>query len=94
MNLWGFLLSAIGPLAIRALTVLGFTAVSFAGVNTAFQSLITYSQSAWGGLPAAVLGLASLAGVPIALGLVFGAYGARIALWMAANTTKLIFKGS
>jgi len=94
MNLWTFLFGAVGPLAIRVLTAVGFSAVSFAGVTTAFQGLVSYAQSSWSALPAAVLGLASLAGVPIALGLVFGAASARIALWMAANATRLIFKGS
>jgi hypothetical protein len=92
--LWSFLASAIGPLAIRALLALGFTGISFAGVNTAFQALITYSQSQWLGLPTAVLQLASVAGVPIALGMIFGAGTARITLWVTTNMTKLIFKGT
>jgi hypothetical protein len=87
-------LSAVGPLAIRALVAIGFVSVSFAGVTTAFNGLITYAQFQWSSLPFAVLQLSSLAGVPAALGLIFGAGLARITLWAAANGTKLIFKGA
>lgn len=91
--MWAFLASAIGPLAIRALVAIGFASVTFAGVKTGFDALVSTAQSNWSALPAAVLQLASLAGVPQALGLVLGAMSARIALWSAANGTKLIFKG-
>jgi hypothetical protein len=93
MSLFSFLLAAIGPLAIRALVAVGFAAVSFAGVTTAFNGLVTYAQGQWSGLPVAVLQLASLFSVPQALGMVFGAMAARIGIWAAANGTKLIFKG-
>jgi len=93
-TLFAFLLSAVGPLAIRVLAALGFGAVSFAGVTTAFNALIQYAQTSWGSLPIAVLQIATLCGVPIALGLVFGAASARIGLWAAINGTKLVFRGS
>lgn len=90
--MWAFLAAAVGPLAIRALVAIGFAAVSFAGVTTAFTALTTYAQSQWSALPAGVLQLAGLAGVPGGIGLIFGAMAARIALWMAANGSKLVFK--
>lgn len=83
----------IGPWTIQALLAVGFAGVSFAGVTTAFGGLITYAQSSWSALPSAVLQLASIAGVPQCLGIIFGAGSARIAIWAAANGTKLIFKG-
>lgn len=91
--MWAFLAAAVGPLAVRALVAIGFASVSFAGVSTAFAGLVTYAQSAWGGLPADVLMLASLAQVPAALGLIFGAMTARLGIWASINATKLIFKG-
>jgi hypothetical protein len=93
MSLFSFVLTAIGPWAIRALVAVGFASVSFAGVTTAFGGLVSYAQGQWGGLPAAVLQLATLFAVPQAIGLVFGAMSARIALWAAGNATKLVFKG-
>lgn len=88
-----WIIANIGAWAIQALIVIGFAGVSFAGVTTAFGGLVTYAQSSWSSLPSAVLQLASIAGVPQSLGLIFGAGSARIALWAAANGTKLIFKG-
>ena len=88
-----FVLANIGPWAIKALIALGFAGVSFAGVTTAFTGLISYAQTSWSSLPADVLALASIAGVPQGLGIIFGAASARIGLWAAANGTKLIFKG-
>lgn len=93
VNLYSFLASAIGPLAVRALVALGFASVSFAGVTVAFDALVTHAQTQWSSLPAAVIQLASLAGIPSALGLIFGAGLARITLWSVANGSKLIFKG-
>jgi len=92
-GLANWILSNVGAWGLQALLAIGFAGVSFAGVNTAFQGLVTYAQSAWSSLPVAVLQLASLAGVPIGLGLIFGAGAARITLWLAGNATKLIYKG-
>jgi Protein of unknown function (DUF2523) len=92
-TLFAFLASAVGPLAMRVLVAVGFASVSFAGVSVAADGLLSYAQSSWAGLPAAVLQLASLCGMPTALGIVFGSFSARVGLWAAANGTKLIFKG-
>ncbi len=92
-TLFTFLASAVGPLAIRVLIALGFSAVTFTGVTSAFGALVSYAQSSWSSMPVAVLQLASLAGVPGAIGLVFGAMLARLALWSVVNGSKLIFKG-
>ena len=92
-NLFTWLFAAVGPLVVQALVSIGFAAVSFAGVQTAFTALISYAQSSWTGLPIAVLQLASLAGVPGALGLVFGAMTGRMAVWGLMNGAKLLFKG-
>lgn len=92
-TLAAWILANVGPWAIQALVTVGFVGVSFAGVTTAFAGLVTYAQTAWGGLPLSVIQLASVAGVPACLGIVFGAGSARVALWAAVNGTKLIFKG-
>ena len=88
-----FIFANIGAWAVKALIGVGFAAVSFAGVTAAFAGLISYAQSSWSSLPADVLQLATIAGVPEGLGLIFGAGSARLAIWAAANGTRLIFKG-
>lgn len=92
MTWFSFLLASVGPLAIRVLSVLGMSVVTFTGVTELVQTLITSAQSSWGALPGAVLGLASLAGMPEALGMVLGAMVARTTLWAAMSATKLMFK--
>ena len=93
MPLVAWILSLVGPVAIRALIAIGFTAVSFAGVTTASNALISIAQTAWAGMPLTALQLASLSGIPECLGMVLGAYVARLAVWAAANGSKYIFKG-
>ena len=87
-----WLLSIVGPLAVRVLSVLGLSVVTFTGVSTVVSDLIASAQSSWSALPSAVIGLASLAGVPVALGMVCGAMVARASLWAAASASKLLFK--
>lgn len=94
MTWFAFLLQAVGPLAIRVLSVLGMSVVTFTGVVEAVNQMIASATASWAALPAAVLGLASLAGVPEALGMVFGAVVARATLWAATSATKLMFKSS
>lgn len=93
MPLVAWLLSLVGPFAIRAIVALGFTSVTFAGVTALSDTLITSAQSSWSGLPLVVLQLSSLSGIPEALGLIIAAYTARLAVWAAANGTKYILKG-
>lgn len=93
-SLYAFLAAAVGPLAIRVLTALGFAAVSFAGVQTAFNGLLSSAQSSWSAVSGDVLALASLAGVPEALGLIAGAMSARVGLWVAASSMRLIIPAS
>ncbi|MDP2144407.1 MAG: DUF2523 domain-containing protein [Gallionella sp.] len=87
-----YLLTLIGPLAVRVMISLGFTAVSFAGVVTVFDSLMQIAKDNWSTMPLAVLQLASLSGIPEALGMIFGAYTARVAVWSVMNGTKYLLR--
>ncbi len=87
-----FLFSMVGPLVIRALIALSFTAVVFTGVTDVVNSLVSYAQSSWATLPSTVLALVSLSGIPQVLGMIFGAYTARVAMWAALGATKYVFK--
>jgi len=90
--MWAFLFSAVGPLAIRALTLIGFTAVTFTGVMELVNLLISQAQTSWSSLPAAVIAIGSLAGLPQCLGLIFGAFVARVTLWVGTSASRLLFK--
>lgn len=91
MPLVAWILSLVGPIVIRAVLALGFSAVSFAAVTTICNQLISIAQNNWSLLPVVVLQLASLSGVPQALGMLFAAWVARVSLWAAVNGTKYIF---
>lgn len=87
-----WLIGLVGPIVGRILAYLGIGIATFAGVDLVFGQLQSYAQSNWAGLPSAVLQLASLSYVPQALGLIFGAFNARLTLWIARASTQFIFK--
>lgn len=93
-TLASLLMGLAGPMLLRALTVVGVGTVTFTGVTQALEALITNMQSSWSALPAAMLALASIAGVPQALGIVVGAQVARVALWAASSATKFVLGAS
>jgi hypothetical protein len=90
----GWLIALCGPLVVRAIIALGFTAVTYTGVKAAADALISTAQSNWSGLPVTVMQLASLTGIPEGLGMVFGAMMAVFAAKVAAGFGKYVFKGS
>jgi uncharacterized membrane protein len=90
MTLAAWLVSLVGPLVARAVIALGFTAVSFAGVTVAMNSLVQLAQTSWSAMPSNVLAIASLSGIPECLGMMMSAYAARIAVWAVQNGSKYI----
>lgn len=91
-TLASFLFSAAGPLVIKALLALGIGTLTFTGVTAALQALIQAAQTNWSSIPADVMALASLAGVPQGLGIIAGAFTSRVGMWAAASATKWITK--
>jgi hypothetical protein len=85
-------MAAIGPLVIKALIAIGIGTVTFTGVTVALDSLINMAVTNWAGVMAAVVQLASLAGVPECMGIICGAMSARVAIWVAASATKFVLK--
>ncbi|MBX9935725.1 MAG: DUF2523 domain-containing protein [Burkholderiaceae bacterium] len=89
-TLAAFLMSMIGPLAIRVLTMVGISILTFTGVTESLDFLIQGVKTNYAGLPSDLLGLAGLAGVPQAIGLILGAMSARVAVWTAASATRWV----
>lgn len=94
MNIAAWLMALVGPLVVRAVIALGFTAVTYTGVQAAANALISTAQSNWSGLPVTVMQLVSLSGIPEGLGMVFGAMMAVFAAKVAAGFGRYIFKGT
>ncbi len=91
-TLAGFIIAITGPVVLRIMMVLGLSVITFTGVTDLVQQLIGSAQSSWGALPSQVLGLAALAGVPEALGIICGAFAARATLWAATSAIKIGFQ--
>lgn len=68
-QLAAWLLALIGPLVIKAIIALGFTAIVFTGVTELVNQLIASAQASWSTIPLAVLQLCSLSGIPESLGM-------------------------
>lgn len=92
MTLAAWLVSLVGPLVIRAVIALGFTAVTFTGVVALANQLVESAQNNWSAMPAAVIQLASLSGIPEVLGMVFGAVLAVFSAKAAAGFGRWVFK--
>lgn len=90
MNLAAFIIALIGPVVIRTIVALGFTAVTFTGVSTLSNSLVSYAQSSWSSIPTTVLQLATLSGIPEFLGMVFGALVARVTMAAAVGASRYV----
>jgi hypothetical protein len=91
-TLAAWLLSMVVPLVIRGVVALGFTAVVFVGVETLVSQLVTYAQTYWSSMPANVLALASLSGIPDCLGMIMGAYLAKFAMQASIGASRYVFK--
>lgn len=87
-----FLMGMVGPMVIKALIAVGVGTVTFTGVTATLESLFAMSQSSWGGMLPAVLGLASVAGIPECLGIVTGAMSSRVSIWVAVSATRFVLK--
>ena len=85
-----FLLGMVQPLIARILVVLGLSVVSFTGMGMVMDQVIDYAQSAWQGLPAGILGLAGLAGVGQALGIIMSAILTRVLIWQLSKATRIL----
>lgn len=91
MNIFAWLLSVCGPIAIRVALSLGVSVFTVLGVNEIMTLLITTAQNSWAALPLAALQLVSLSGIPQVLGMTFGAYASRMAIWAASSATKYMY---
>lgn len=92
MSIVAWLLALVGPLVVRGLLALGFTAITYTGVSVAVNALIATAQSTWSAMPAAIIQLAGLSGIPQGLGVVMGTYMALYALRSAAGFKRYVVK--
>lgn len=75
--MYAWLLAAIWPLAKKVLLALGIGFLTYEGVTTLVNVVITNMQTLWGGVTTTFLQFASLMGIPEAMGIMCGAMVAR-----------------
>ncbi|WP_426342800.1 DUF2523 domain-containing protein [Pseudoduganella sp. S-14] len=92
MNIAAWLLTLVGPLVVRIVAALGFTAVAYTGVTVLVNQLVSTAQQNWSSMPLAVLQLCTLSAIPQVLGMIFGAYMARVAMWAATGAARYVLK--
>ena len=91
----GMLLSVVGSVVGRALLALGLSYVSYTGFDTGVSWLLVQIKSNIGSMGADTVSFFAFLWVDKAIGLIFSAYSAALAVKMAGSTkfTKLIRKG-
>jgi hypothetical protein len=90
VNLFLWLISAVGPLAKKVLVALGIGWLSYAGVSTAVNLVRDQILSQWGAIPATTANILALFGFGESLGIVLGALAARAALAAAKKLGALV----
>ncbi len=80
MNFVGILSWMMSSIGAKILVSLGMGFISYGAITVAAQAMIATFSTSWSGLPTAVLSIFSLAGFPQALGVIIGAYLAKLAL--------------
>jgi hypothetical protein len=88
------ILALVGPIVVRAIVALAFTVVTFTGVTALVAGMVTLAQNSWSAMPVAVLQLCTLSGIPEVMGLIFGAYAARVAMWAAVGASRYVVKSA
>lgn len=78
--LFSFLSLAMRPLLVQFMAMVGIGLLTFTGVTTGINTLITNARGAYTGLPNAVLGLAGLAGLGEGFGIITAAILVRVAV--------------
>lgn len=88
-NLWGFLLLASWPLVKKVLISLGIGVLTYGGLTLIGNQIQAQVLTNWGALPVSLVQVASLLGMPQALGIILGGLSARIALVSVGRIGKV-----
>jgi hypothetical protein len=91
----GALVSVAGPIAGRVLLSLGFSFVTYKGFDVAVGWLLEMVKSNFIGMPATVVSFLAYMWVDKAIGMLFSAYTAAIAIKaVGGSMTKMVAKGA
>ncbi|WP_411679639.1 DUF2523 domain-containing protein [Aeromonas hydrophila] len=80
MNIAAWLLSIAGPIVTRILIQLGIGIVSYAGVITAVNTLISSARNNYNNVPSDILAIFAIGGFNDAFGILVAAIAARLSV--------------
>jgi len=88
-TLSAWLLSIAVPVVKKVLVALGIGSVTYAGLSLVGGSIQANIVSYWGAVGGATLQIASLGGIPEAIGIILGACNARLAMMAYGRLGKV-----
>jgi hypothetical protein len=78
------------PIVKRVLVALGFGVTTYVGLDLAFAGVRNAVVSSYGGLTAEALQIVSMTGIGQAIGIILGAYTAKLSLIALSHFGKLL----
>jgi len=88
-GLAGWLFGMASPMAAQVLVGLGFGFVTYAGIDTGFNLLVSQLTSRFGSVPPDIIVYAQMSGAIEAMGIVLGALAFKISLIPLSRLAKL-----
>lgn len=88
-TLIGALMAVVMSAPSRILAALGMGFITFGGLALIYDQLKTAVLGHWGALSGAIFQLLSLIGFPMAIGIVLGAFAARVTMMSLSKLGKL-----
>lgn len=85
----GWLLSMAWPLVKKVLVMLGIGFISYEGLSLIAVQIQGYVTSYWGMVGGSILDIATLGGIPQSIGIVVGAFNARLAFMTLSRLGKI-----
>lgn len=88
-NIALWLFTIIVPLVKKVLVALGIGVASYAALNALFAQVQAQVVASYGAMPATILQLLALGGMPTAIGIILSAMSARVAMLVVNRYAKI-----
>lgn len=89
MQLAAWLIALAWPIAKKILVSLGIGMISYGGLSLIGDQIESAVLDAWGQIGGATLAIATLGGIPQAIGIILGAINARLAYMVVGRLGKV-----
>lgn len=89
-NIAVWLLGLVGPLSKKVLVMLGIGTVTYAALTPLVNNIISQAQSSYGTVGGTTAQLLALGGIPEVLGIICGAFVARVSFIALQRIGKVV----